>query len=54
MDTPTHVVLLNSVCEDADLGPLKSFREEHIDPEADLHIIPKGEVRGVEFLEPAK
>jgi hypothetical protein len=38
------VVLLNNVTEEADLGPLKSIRRRHIEPEADVSIFPRKEV----------
>ncbi|MGA2461397.1 MAG: hypothetical protein ABSF82_08255 [Candidatus Bathyarchaeia archaeon] len=38
------VVLLNTVTDEADLGPLKRFRRRHIEPEADVWIFPRKEV----------
>ena len=38
------VVLLNRVTEMADLGPLKSIRRRHNEPEADVWIFPRKEI----------
>lgn len=39
--TGTHVVLLNNVAERANLGPLRARRDTHLEPEANIIIIPK-------------
>jgi hypothetical protein len=49
--TDRHVVLLNNVVAEADLGRLKSRRSRHFEPEADVTVIPQEEVTSVEFLE---
>jgi hypothetical protein len=52
MEDSRFVVLLNNVAvERADLGPLQSIRHEHIDPEADILILPRGQVRAIDMLQ---
>jgi hypothetical protein len=51
LDTSTHVVLLNNVRKGVDLGPIKRIRKKHIEPEADIHVIPKGMVVSIERLD---
>ena len=38
--TDDYVVLLNNVAGDAELGPLRSRRNIHLEPEANITIIP--------------
>ena len=45
------VVLLNNLAEKADLGPFQSIRRDHIEPEADILILPCREVNAIEILE---
>jgi len=44
------VVLLNNVRSGADLGALKAEREDHIEPEADLLIIPTAQVLDIGIM----
>lgn len=53
MDTPTHVVLLNNLREGADLGPVKPIRRRHLEPEADIRVVPRHMVEGIERLKPS-
>jgi hypothetical protein len=46
--TAAHVVLLNNIVKGAHLGRLRNRRRVHIDPEADLIIIPRSEVLSIE------
>jgi hypothetical protein len=38
------VVVLNTVSSAADLGELKTIREEHVEPEADIWVFPRDQV----------
>lgn len=38
------VVIINNAREAAELGPLKSFRTQHCEPEADIKVFPRGMV----------
>jgi hypothetical protein len=49
--TDTHVVLLNNVAGEAELGPLHARRDIHLEPEADITIIPRESDMTVELLE---
>jgi hypothetical protein len=53
MKTSTHIVLLNSMREGLDLGPVKPVRTMHIEPEADIRVIPTAIVEAVDFFEGA-
>lgn len=44
-ETDTHLVLLNNIAAEANLGSLKSERHLHLDPEADIVVVPRSEVR---------
>lgn len=46
--TTTHVVLLNNVLEQADLGRLRQQRKRHFEPEADVIVIPRADVLSIE------
>ena len=46
--TAAHVVLLNNVVKGAHLGRLRNRRRIHIDPEADVIIIPRSEILSIE------
>ena len=35
------IVMINNVRDAADLGPLKSFRSQHCEPEADIKVFPR-------------
>ena len=52
MQTRTHLVLLNSEREGADLGPLKKKKIRHLEPEALVYVIPRRLVENIQFLEP--
>ena len=45
------VVLLNNLVQNADLGPIKYFRDKHVEPEATIVIIPRDQVRAIEILQ---
>jgi hypothetical protein len=45
------VILLNNLIEKADLGPIKYVRNEHIEPEASIMIIPRNQVTAIEILQ---
>jgi hypothetical protein len=48
--TSSVVVLLNSIVDGADLGPMQSIRDLHYIPEASICVIPTGDVtRIVEY-----
>jgi hypothetical protein len=52
MEDSRFVVLLNNLAiEKADLGPLRSIRHDHIDPEADILILPRGQVDAMEMMQ---
>jgi hypothetical protein len=53
METTTHIVLLNNVREGLDLGPVRPVRAQHMDPEADVWVIPAAIVEAVHFLDEA-
>jgi hypothetical protein len=44
------VVLLNHLMKKADLGPIKYVRNEHIEPEASITIIPRSQIEAIEIL----
>ncbi len=44
IDNERIVVLLNTLQEGADLGPLKPVREHHILPEANITVIPRKDI----------
>ena len=44
------VVLLNHVCGGADLGKFKHFYNKHIEPEAEIMIIPRSKVKAIEIF----
>ena len=48
------VILLNNLIENADLGPIKSIRIEHIEPEASITIIPRDQVTAIEIMHESK
>jgi len=53
--TTSHVVLLNHVVGTAYLGPLRARRNVHLEPEADITVVPKDENTTVErFPEPRR
>ena len=45
------IVLLNNIVEKADLGPLQSIRNVHIEPEADILILPRGQIEMIKIVE---
>ena len=45
------VVVLNMVRGGADLGPIAPVRKKHIEPEADIWILPRNLVDRIEILE---
>ena len=45
------VILLNHLVEKADLGPIKYVRNEHVEPEASIIIIPRNQVTAIEMLD---
>jgi hypothetical protein len=47
------IVLLNNLVEKADLGPIRYIRDEHIEPEASITIIPRAQVTAIEILNEA-
>ncbi len=49
--TDTHVVLLNNVAGGANLGALRARRDIHLEPEANITIIPRESDMTVELLE---
>lgn len=51
MQNERVVVLLNNLVADADLGPLQSIRRKHIEPEADILILPRRQVNTIKILE---
>ncbi len=51
MENERVIVLLNNIVEKADLGPLQSIRNVHIEPEADILILPRGQIEMIETLE---
>ena len=46
-DTDRFVILINNGRESGDYGPLRPFRDEHLVPECDVTIVPKGIVREI-------
>jgi hypothetical protein len=49
--TSTHVVLLNNLLRQVDLGPWKRIVDKHHVHEADITIIPVTDVTGMDVLE---
>lgn len=45
------VVLLNNIVNKAYLGPLQNIRHKHIEPEADILVLPRNQVIAVNVLE---
>jgi hypothetical protein len=45
--TTTHIVLLNNVVQQAELGRLRQIRKRHIDPEANVIVIPRADVEWI-------
>ncbi|GIK58511.1 MAG: hypothetical protein BroJett015_41740 [Chloroflexota bacterium] len=45
------VILLNNLIEKAGLGPIKFVRNEHIEPESSIIIIPRNQVTAIEILQ---
>jgi hypothetical protein len=52
--TASYVVLLNNMATKADLGPLRSRRDIHLEPEANITIIPKDSETKVELIEASR
>ncbi len=48
------VVLLNNVVSTADLGPLKSVRRNHVDPEAYIRVFPAAQVKSIQIWRTAR
>jgi len=48
--TKTHIVLLNNVVGAAELGRFRQQREQHIDSEAEITVIPRTDVVRVDVL----
>jgi hypothetical protein len=48
------VVLLNNVSSKADLGPLRTKRTQHVEPEADVRIFPRSAVHHIEIFPPQR
>ncbi len=46
-DTDRFVILINNVRESGAYGPIRPFRDEHLVPECDVTIVPKGIVREI-------
>ena len=53
MQNEHFVVILNNIVDKADLGPLQFIRREHIEPEADVLILPRSNVLEIKLLEEA-
>ena len=51
MQNERIVVLLNNLVDNAELGPLQNIRREHIEPEADILILPRRQVNTIKILE---
>ncbi len=51
MENERVVVILNDIRSAADLGPLKPIRREHIDPEANVWVLPRDQVEEIQILE---
>ena len=49
-ETDDHLVLLNNVFEGAHLGRLRNMRRKHVEPEADIVVVPRHEVVSVDLL----
>ena len=47
MNNERVTVVINNICEDTYLGPLKNKREKHIEPEADIMIFPTRKVKNI-------
>ncbi len=45
------IVLLNNISDAAELGPFVPVRDEQVDPEADLYVIPADRVTSLTELE---
>ncbi len=45
------VVLLNNLVEKADLGSIRFIRDEHIEPEASIIIIPRSQITDLQVLQ---
>ncbi len=48
--TPRQFVLVNHLSSGADLGPLRTIRREHIEPEAFIQVIPRVVVQHIQML----
>ncbi len=46
-DNDRCVILVNSVNEGGDYGPLRHFRDEHLTPECNVTVLPKTIVREI-------
>lgn len=53
MQTEHFVILLNNVVKGADLGSLQLLRKQQVEPEADITILPKSDIKEIELLGPA-
>ena len=51
MQNDRVVILLNNLAEKADLGPLRRTKHNHIEPEADILILPRRQVDAIQILE---
>lgn len=51
LKTDTHVVLLNNITASAYLGPVRARRDRHIEPEADVMVLPIDADTTIDYLE---
>jgi hypothetical protein len=51
LDNERVLVLLNNIVDRADLGPLQTVRHNHVEPEADILVIPREQVKSKVILE---
>ena len=49
-ETDKFIVLLNNASIEADLGPLKSIKEQHIEPELEILVLRKSKDYTIKFL----
>jgi hypothetical protein len=50
MENERVVILLNNIVAGAELGLLQNIRYEHIEPEADIFILPRSQVDSIELI----
>ena len=51
MQNERVVILVNNLVDNAELGPLQNIRRKHIEPEADILILPRRQVNTIKIVE---